>query len=429
MAIPFLFILVLSLIYLIYKRNIGGLLCLLTLFPDVIGMVLIRSGISGLAMITKYGLMLAVVYLARAQLGENVSNIWRSPVSKLFYALIVVMFLHNEVLVGGASAHVEIATFQLNIVLRILIPWILLMLCANDRNTITQYCKAVPWWGLFFMLVFIFLIGIAKENFDNRMSMTEETGINSISLSRYAAMTFCGTLVCLVMKCSKVMKYTYAGILMLSAFVLLLASQRGSVVGVGLAVVVALGFIMIKRRMFGQYIAVLFGIIILVFILLSYFDFQVFSRFEELKDYESMYRYADYGIAWKAYSENDYIWGLGSMGYSAYTNGFRQYPHSFILELMSEYGIVGLIFALTVLIYGIKLTIRVFKSNTSINPMMTIPMIWLALLCSALVSADFLHNAQFFLVTGMLVLTAQNVNTNDDVELLDDETESETVET
>ena len=96
------------------------------------------------------------------------------------------------------------------------------------------------------------------------------------------------------------------------------------------------------------------------------------------------------------------------MGYSAYTGGFRQYPHSMLLELISEYGIIGLIFAISIIIYGIYMCYKILTRSNCANIEMSVPVLWIALLFSVLVSGNLLYNASFFLATGVLILCNQN---------------------
>lgn len=394
--------------FLVYKEKTGAILCLLTLFPEVVGIMLNRAGLMGLNMAIKYALFACVLWSSRFIINENWQNLWRNPLSVLFYVLIAVMIWHNEIYIGGAKLNPDIANFQLNIILRVLIPYIILMLCADQTDILDDYCQSIPWWGLFLLISIVMLMGFSSIDISDRMSILEETGINTISLSRYAAITLLGSLISLMRFKIKILRYSYSGILIFALFMLLLASQRGTIIGVAVASVLALGFILIRQGRTKEFIYITIGIVSIVLVLLTFFNFEILNRFQQLEGYQSFERYDDYGIAWRAFNENHYLTGLGSMGYQAYTGGSRPYPHSMILELMAEYGIVGLFFAISVIIYGGWMTYKILISYKDTNIEMSIPIIWVSLLFSVLVSGSFLTNASFFLITGVLILCYQN---------------------
>lgn len=394
--------------YLVYKEKTGAVLCLLTLFPELVGIMLNKAGLMGMNMAIKYGLFLCVVWSSRLLINYNWKNLWSNPLSILFYILIAALIIHNEIIVGGAKTNPNIAAFQLNVILRILIPYMILMVCADQDDVLEQYCASIPWWGLAFFITFMVLMGFSSIDMSDRMNIIKETGVNSIALSRYAAITLLGSLICLMRQVSKRLKWAYTGILVLSTFMLLLASQRGTIIGAVVAAILAIALILIRQGRTREFIGISLGIVVGTIILLKFFNFEILNRFQQLEGYQSFERYADYGIAWRAFQENHYITGLGSMGYNIYTNGMRPYPHSMVLELMAEYGIVGLIYALTTIIYGGYMTYKILVNYRKVEIEMAIPIIWVALLFSVLVSGSLLYNSQFYLLTGVLILCYQN---------------------
>lgn len=409
MAYLFLLALILIVGHLLLKERTGALLCLLTLFPELVGIILNKAGLTGLNMAVKYGLFACVLWSSRLIINSNWQNLWRNPLSILLYILVGVMIWHNEVYVGGAKVNPEIAAFQLNIILRVLIPYVILMLCADQDDVLDSYCRSIPWWGLFLFVTFVTLMGFSAIDMSDRMTIAKETGVNSISLSRFAAMTLLGALIFFMRSKNSNNRHFYLAIVVVGAFMLLLASQRGTIVGCAIAALLALGLILIRQGRTREFVGISAGLIIAVNILLTFFDFEILNRFQQLEGYRTLERYADYGIAWKAFRENGFLTGLGSMGYNAYTGGLRPYPHSMVLELMAEYGLVGLITALSIVAYGCYITFRILVSYTGIKVQMAVPIIWVALLFSVLVSGSFLSNAPFFLITGVLTLCYQNM--------------------
>lgn len=408
MAYILLLALICSLYYFIKEEKVGVILCLLTLFPEIVGVILNKAGFTGLNMTVKYVLFAICLWECRKIINSNLSNLWRNPISVLFYILIGVMIWHNNHYIRGAINNADIATFQLNVILRVFIPYVIIMLCADHDDVIEQYCKSIPWWGIGFIIIFVSLMGFGAVDMSDRMTLEKETGVNSIMLSRIAAITILGALIPYLRESDNVLKYSYLIIMIIGAFMLLLASQRGTIIGVGVAVVIALALILLREGKQKQFWTITCSLGIAIFVLLNYFDFEILHRFQQLEGYQSFERYADYGIAWKAFGENDYLTGLGSMGYSKYTGGFRQYPHSMLLELMAEYGLIGLIFALTVIAGGFYMSYKILVRTKETSFQMTVPIIWISLLISVMVSGSFLSNAPFYLLTAILILCYQN---------------------
>lgn len=408
MAYLFLVIFILVVTHLIKYEKVGALLCLLTLFPELVGVILNKAGLMGLNMAVKYGLFAVCLWECRNLINENFSNLWRNPISILFYLLVAVMIWHNDFYIQGADRNPVIATFELNVILRVFIPYVILMLCADHDDVIGQYCTSIPWWGLGFIITFVALMGFGAVDMSDRMTIEKETGVNSILLSRIAAITILGALIPYLRKSDKLLKYSYLGIMIIGAFMLFLASQRGTIIGVGVAIILALGLILLREGKQKQFWIITACLGASIFVLLNFFDFEILHRFQQLEGYQSFERYADYGIAWRAFGENDYLTGLGSMGYHKYTGGFRPYPHSMILELMAEYGLIGLITAIGIVVMGSWMTYRVLMRTDEAAVEMAVPIIWVALLFSVLVSGSFLSNAQFYLLTAVLILCYQN---------------------
>lgn len=419
MAYILLLALICSLYYFIKEEKVGVILCLLTLFPEIVGVILNKAGFTGLNMAVKYALFAICLWECRKIINSNLSNLWRNPISVLFYILIGVMIWHNNYHIRGAINNPDIAAFQLNVILRVFIPYVIIMLCADHDDVIEQFCNSIPWWGLGFIIVFVSLMGFGAVDMSDRMTLEKETGVNSIMLSRIAAMTILGAMIPYLRENEKLLKYSYLFIMIIGAFMLLLASQRGTIIGVGVAVVIALALILLREGKQKQFWIITCSLGASIFVLLNFFDFEILHRFQQLEGYQSFERYADYGIAWRAFGENDYITGLGSMGYSKYTGGFRPYPHSMLLELMAEYGIIGLITAVVIIVYGSWMTYKILIRTENASTEMSVPIIWISLLLSVLVSGSFLSNATFFLLTAMLILCYQNSLDSNDENLIE----------
>lgn len=407
MAIAFIVAILALVAYLLLAHRYGAVLCLLTVFPIIISLLYEALGIEGLNVITQYVLLLAVVILNINKVVHNLTNIWKHPLSILFYILIFVIFLHNYYIVGGALNNEDIATFQLNIFLRMVIPYVILLILAKERNILDDFCHSMPMWGAVFMAVFLVLIGIDNVDVSDRLTLQEETGVDSISLSRFGAIILLSAFLNAISDKGR-LKYIYFAIALGGLFILILAGQRGVIIGVVAAILAALVFIRMKKTQKKRLWVVVIGIGIAVIALLSTAEFEILHRFKgNIIEQQQYGRIADYGIAWNVFQQCGIVKGLGSMGYMEYTNGTRPYPHSLLLELMAEYGIVGLIYALSLIIGGSIMALKIMgRKNINLYDM-DIALIWIALLFSVLVSGSFLTNSIFIIISGALILVYQ----------------------
>ncbi len=417
MNLFFLLILIVLILFFLLRRDIGSLLCLTTIFPELIGIILDANGISGLNMIVRFSLFAVIFIICLPQMNTGYINLFNNPLTIFFYIFVFTLVLHNVYLIEGAMKNPKIATFQLQFFLRVFIPFLILLLTANKKNVLINLCDSIPIWGAFFIAAFLLVFGLEHLDFSDRNTIQEETGINSISLSRIAVIIAVPSLFYFLKGYSRY-RFFHFIIFLFSLFLLILAGQRGTIIGAGFSALLFLIIAYLKQGKLMTFSIIIIAVVLISYIILSLYDFQILHRFEELKHYESFERYSDYGTAWKAYSDNNYLTGLGSMGYYYYTHAQRDYPHSFILELMCEYGIVGFLFSITTIIYGFFMSYKVIEKNLSEfqNDLSVIPLIWCSLLVSVLVSGNLISNATFLTTTAILILEHNNSISNNDEE-------------
>ena len=206
-------------------------------------------------------------------------------------------------------------------------------------------------------------------------------------------------------------------IFFISLFTILLASQRASLAGAIIALLLLYLILVLKKGVSIKHIIILLISFLIIVPILQSTDFEIFHRFDDLGDYEQFQRYADYGRSWQIFSHNNYLTGEGSMGYYYYTNFTRDYPHSIILELMAEYGLVGLVYALLLIIGGTRLCLSILKNTNMYKQYKVLPAIWIAFLPSVLLSCSFLYNSVFILLTAYILILNNLKNNGETVNI------------
>ena len=402
MGLLFLILMLLAISFFVLSKKSGAILALAVLFPDMSGIILNRAGFEGLNMLFRYSLYILVIVMNIDVLKYGIKRLWGNLTSILFYAVIVTMVVLNLFIVGRARNDTDVADFQMNVILRVFVPYVVVLLTLINKKNVMDFCKSLPIWGLMFYAVFFLLIGMGGIVIEDRMTIEEATGIGPIELSRFSGLIIVSCTVFLIDYKSK-LQPAYIALILIGMFLLFLSSQRGTIIGVAFSVLLVLYYFLARRGRPGTLVIALGFLVIISLLLLEQFHFSFLSRFVELEEIEKSNRFFDYGFSWAAFSQNHYFWGLGSMGYYYYMDELRSYPHNFVLEQMVEYGIVGLVFAITLLLQCIRISFRLFRNFKCPGAIKTVPAMWIMMLASVLVSGSFLSNASFMVLTATLL--------------------------
>ncbi|MBR5399933.1 MAG: O-antigen ligase family protein [Bacteroidales bacterium] len=402
MGLLFLLLMLVAIFFFVFSKKSGAILALAVLFPEMTGIILNRAGLEGFNMLFRYSLYIVVFVMNIDVLKYGIKRLWGDLTSILFYAVIITMLVLNLFIVGRARYDTDVADFQMNVILRVFVPYVVVLLTLINRKNIMDFCKSIPVWGMMFFGVFFLLIGMGGIVIEDRMTIEEATGIGPIELSRFSGLIIIACTVFLIDSKSR-LQPVYIAMILIGLFLLFLSSQRGSILGVAFSVLIVLYYFLARRGRPGTLVIALVFLVIISLILLEQFHFSFLSRFVELEDFEESNRFFDYGFSWAAFSKNHYFWGLGSMGYYYFMDELRSYPHNFVLEQMVEYGIVGLVFAITLLVQGFRSSFRLFRNFNTPGAIKTIPAMWIMMLASVLVSGSFLSNYSFMVLTATLL--------------------------
>lgn len=339
---------------------------------------------------------------------HNVFDYVKNPVVLSVLAISVIMVLYNDISPYYHTYKDVINSAQFGFYSRVLFPFLLLPLMVPDRYTRHEMIHAIPFWGVIYLIVFLLSFDISSLVFSDRTQLRENTdGITgSISLSRILAITIIASFIRLIAteKSEKSQQVIYILLSLLFCLLLLIAGQRGTLIGLG----IALAALMIRREWRHYSFTIVALAIIGVLIAITFIDFsqfEIFRRFSEFQNIESFKRYEDYGKVWGIFKDNDFLWGLGSKGYMLKTG--RPWPHNIILEHISDYGLAGLSCILMLLTVCIKYVIRLIRYSDH-DTDLSVACMWIVLCFSAMISSSMLNLTLFYIFTGLLVLTYQD---------------------
>ena len=339
---------------------------------------------------------------------RNAFEYVKNPVVLSVLAISVIMILYNDISPYYHTYKEVINNAQFGFFSRVLFPFLLLPLMVPDRYTRHEMIHAIPFWGIIYLLVFLLSFNMSSFVISDRTQLRENTdGITgSITLSRILAITIIATFIKLVAteKSQKNKQTIYIILSLVFCLLLLIAGQRGTLIGLG----VALSALLLRREWRHHSVAIAALAIIGILIAITFIDFsqfEIFQRFSEFQHIESFKRYEDYGKVWGVFQSNDFFWGLGSKGYMFKTG--RPWPHNIILEHISDYGLAGLICILILLIVCIKYAMTLIRQS-KYDTDLAIACGWIVLCFSAMVSSSMLNLSLFYTFTGLLVLTYQD---------------------
>jgi O-antigen ligase len=344
---------------------------------------------------------------------HNVVNYVKNPAILSVLAISVIMVLYNGISPYYHTYKDVINTAQFGFFSRVLFPFLLLPLLVPDRYTRHEMIHATPFWGVIYLIVLLSSFDITTQVISNRAQLVDSTGgiTGSITLSRIIAITAIATFFKLIAteRDKKMQQVFYMILSLFFSLLLIIAGQRGTLIGIGLA----LATLLLRKEWRQHSFAIAALSIIGVLIAITFIDFsqfEIFRRFSQFQHIESFERYHDYGRVWEIFKDNDFLWGLGSKGYFFKTG--RVHPHNIILEHISDYGFFGLICVIVLLFCCIKYAVRLIRhSNNSVA--ISIACCWITLCFSNMVSSLIFTNGLFYLFSGLLVMEYQEFRNED----------------
>lgn len=408
MTVILLVIVAFILLYTAYQGKVGYFACFSILFFSIaVSLFYVSSpALFSLNAVFHTGLFaILLLWQFNYYTWRNVFEYVKNPVVLSVLAISVIMILYNDISPYYHTYKDVINNAQFGFYSRVLFPFLLLPLMVPDRYTRHEMIHAIPFWGIIYLIVFLLSFDMTALVISDRTQLRENTdGITgSITLSRILAITIIATFIKLIAMGSsqKNKQIIYVILSLLFCLLLLIAGQRGTLIGLG----IALAALMIRREWRHHSFTIIALGIIGVLIAITFIDlsqFEIFRRFSEFQNIESFQRYHDYERVWDIFKNNDFLWGLGSKGYMFKTG--RPWPHNIILEHMSDYGLAGLACILILLFFCIKYAITLIRHG-DYDSDIVIACGWIVLCFSAMISSSMLNLSLFYTFTGLLVLT------------------------
>lgn len=408
-------LLVICLLYFAHKQKVGYFVCFSLLFFRIATTLFYSSSTS---LYTLNSLFLGISYVVVLIWQFNYFNrdviirYYNSPVVISMVIVSLLMIVYNYIGPYYAKHSDFIREQQLSYLINVFIPFILLPFFVSDSFTRNDIIPAILFWGIFYVVValtcFDFKMVILRER--ELLKDTSDNLIGSIMLSKYMAIVaivaFLRGIASEKEKSGQqVFYYTLAALFLL--FVVI-AGQRGTLFGIGIALFVLL----LRDEWRNHSIAIIGTTIAISLIVITFVDlnqFELFQRLSEFQNIKHFNRYYDYFNTWDIFKENDFFWGLGTKGY--FFRIGRIYPHNIILEHISDYGLLGLICILTLLCCCAKYAVKLIRySNNYVD--LSLACIWIIICFSAMVSDSILGHRLFYLFSGLLTLSYRSFATN-----------------
>lgn len=253
--------------------------------------------------------------------------------------------------------------------------------------------------GVVTCLLMIVQFSTGSINTADRMSVLAATQYNPITVARTMGVILFVSVILLLQKYNmKRFRLLYIFNICSSIYFILITSTRAVIIS--LLVIFLIYFLYNSKSFIEGLKFVLFVILLSSFglLLLEFGNFSFIERFEELSDYETLARYDGYLNAIKVFEDNMQI-GAGPSGYYKLTG--RQYPHNLILEVLSEYGILGIIFLLIIVVSSFKIVLKKFrKSNTFVQ---ILKILWIYFFLNTMTSGYISSNREFWILCAILV--------------------------
>ena len=230
-------------------------------------------------------------------------------------------------------------------------------------------------------------------------------GVDSISLAQLAVVSFIMSILQITYNKKVVIRLICITSALLSLYILLFSAQRGPLIGLAVALLLWLLF---KSRIQSS-LKPVFSLVLIATAVLAFNieQFGVTERFADLARFQEYERYNDIYRSFDLFSKKP-IFGHGVLGYLENTG--RAYPHNVFLEVMVEYGMLGII-VLTLMIREAMMSVyKIFKNEQTEYGELALALCWVALFISAQFSGNLSGNNYFYAISGLVYACARSAS-------------------
>lgn len=398
--------LVFVLLYTIWTKEYAYLTCFALVYPIIITASLFTGGEGAKQTQTAivFALYIMLLLIKFPPNTYSCSFYYRSPLTITLLCFILVVLLHDYFISPYFEFHTkEMVNNETSILTNIIIPYLLVPYFINSKREVLSFTNANILWCLFLIFEFVYVFGFNQKLFSDRVLFeTISDGLlNAITLSRFAALFLIFVLLKIFSDWDRPSLPVSICLFAIATITLLVCGQRGTIIGVIMGLL-----LLLYQPKWRQRILYFIPILLLLLLITSIFKFGVFERFEEFENITHFSRYKDFAKVYAIFDKNDFLWGLGSMGY--YWETGRSYPHNIILEHISSYGLLGLICIGMIIYYGFKMSIHIVKHSDNYRAHFY-ACSWVMLLFSALVSSGISQHRILYLFSGILILICNDM--------------------
>jgi len=260
------------------------------------------------------------------------------------------------------------------------------MLFIGDLNKLKNLVKVIAFLGFVtaaISAVYVSFVGIET------ISRFTLPGQNVIWFSRGLGMSLLATLFWLELTKKKFEKLTLVVFICLMIFLIYITASRGPF----LALLVALisYFFILQRRKFNLFKKILFILLILFSLKLSIAmaPGQVWNRMLNLfsgLDPTTFYRLQLFEMAKNLFFENP-LKGVGTAGFTYFTG--LSYPHNIFLEFACEFGVLGVLAIIVLIVYAAYLGIKLLGDKNASVVELNLSRFFLAIFIFSLINSQF----------------------------------------
>ena len=381
----------------------GVLLVFTNFFYLSLSISLRGIGSDASTMLIRFGIFAFFIFLhiLRGNSGfKAIRNLFKS---RLFLGYLLILLIGYISAIYSSSLVADKLSNLQDSIIYVVVPMALFIMYYGNYRDITDFPL---YFAILTIISLISVLGFLDTSalvLDSRQSISSMGGgIGSIFLSRLGAIA----LICSILVVYYCKHFWHRLIGIVSSFValfyLMLSSQRASIIGFLTAVLVWIYFGINVQKNIRPIIII--GFLLIGIVAMNVEQFAVLDRFRDLENYQEYERYGDYETSLRLFIEKP-LFGHGLMGYYEQTG--RQYPHNLFLEVMVEYGFLGLLiyFAMLSEVFGVIR--RIFSKPNANHGMQAIALSWIALFVVTLFAGNFTGSSIFFILSGIIISIKQ----------------------
>lgn len=393
--------------FFIYKKN-GAILGYLVFFQDVhlIPFENIQQETLGYI----YYILIATSFLLYTNgFRLNIKELKRIIFNPVVFSLVILTLaiIIHYIIIGVDTDRASILVFRY--FTQVLPAMVFIVLIMNKDEYLYQLPYGVVIFGSLLILILVFSTDFLDAAFISRSMIRDETNLSPLAVSRIGCMlTITILFIIYDNRFKSSFKIPLYLLLIAAVFMIFIGMSRGPLISIVLTLIIALVLMSGKNQLnLLAKFSILLPIIILIIVLNHFYEITILNnlllRFEALENIENIGRYRRYELAY-TYLVNEFsifspffLYGLGPAGFDKQFG--MGYAHNFIMEMIFEYGIVGVIFLILFIGYSLKYCVQLLRSKKIPTIYKYIPTIFLYLLISSMFSGDLIARRNLFFVS------------------------------